>query len=401
MKSFKLKFPARINISNPELLFVTYYWGFMLLRPLLNAYKNNSTLILFIYVLCLLAFFIVGMILRKENAIGQSVILLLSLFLFFMVDSVLRHNKYSYEYLYRFIYSGILPVLFLSKVRNADLLLRQFSWFSLFTFLLYGADPLSGYKIFTNYMDYGFNLAMPAFFGLFLGYHYFKIRWMLIFEILCFISILIFANRSALLGILIFISSYFLLISADRKKIMIRWIIPMSILIVFVSINIDTIIKFLYNEILVKLGYNSYALSKFTSSLTKLNLHVLFSGREEIWSKAFNMIKENPFLGHGLGSFQARYGFYSHNLLLDLLIFYGLLGFIIFSFLIFVSLYKIWSPQNSYRLLGFLFFSIWFPKLFFSTYFMEDFGFWCFIAFAWLQGSNKRFINSGTASSTH
>jgi len=379
------KIPARIKITNPELLFVTYYWGFMLLRPLLDAYKTHSTLILFIYVLCLLVFFIVGMILRKEHSIGQSVLLLMVLFLFFLGDIVLRHNSFSFEYVYRFVYSGILPVLFLSKVRNGDLLLKYFTWFSLIIFLLYGADPLTGYKVFSDYMDYGFNLAMPAFFGLFLGYHYFKMRWMLIFEILCFLSILIFANRSALLGVLFFTAFYFLFMSADRKRIFIRWILPITIAVIIISFNIDSILKFIYNEVLIKLGYNSYALSKFTSSLTKLDLHVLFSGRMEIWTKALNMIRESPLIGHGLGSFQARYGFYSHNIILDILIFYGLLGFLIFGFLILASLYKIWRSKTSVKLIGFLFLSLWFPKLFFSAYFMEDFGFWCFIAFSFFS----------------
>jgi O-antigen ligase len=374
-----------INLFNPELLFVIYFWGFLFLRPILKAFETKSTLILFVFVLVMLFLSLVGMLRRKDARIGNAVILMLIFFIIFLVDSVFRHNILSNEYVYRFVYSGILSVFFLSKVRDADKLLKYFSWFSLLAFLLFGGDPLNGFSTFSDYMDYGFNLVMPAFFGMFLGFHHLKIKWMLIFEILCFLCIVIFANRTSLLSVLVFIILYFILISPNRKRIIFRWIIPMSLLAIIILLNIDSIAKFAYKFVYFKFGYNSYALSKFTSTLHKLDLHVLFSGRLEIWTKATNMFKESPLIGHGLGSFQARYGFYSHNVFLDLLIFFGILGSSIFCFFIITSVIKIWRTNESSKIIGFLFMSLCFPKLIFSAYFLEDVGFWCFIAFTFLS----------------
>jgi hypothetical protein len=42
----------------PEILFTTLFWGFILLRPLLQFYEIYSTLILFFYVLFLFTFYL-------------------------------------------------------------------------------------------------------------------------------------------------------------------------------------------------------------------------------------------------------------------------------------------------------------------------------------------------------
>jgi hypothetical protein len=393
------RIPTKIKVDNPELLFVIYYWGFILLRPFLQAFETKSSVILFVFVLALFSFFLVGMILRKEAKIGKAVFLVVIFFLFFLLDSVFRHTIFSNEYIYKFVYSGIIPVLFLSKIRDALKTLKYFTWFSLFAFFLFGADPLSGYKVFTDYMDYGFSLAMPAFFGIFLGYHFFKIRCMLIFEILCFFCILLFANRSSLLSALSFMTLYFIFMSPDRKRIMIRWVLPISILIVIISLNIEPITKFIYQIVTINFGYNSRSLNNFMAYFVKSNDFIVYSGRIEIWTKANNMINENIFLGHGMGAFQQRYGDYSHNIYFDILLFYGIIGLLVFSILVFYSIFRILKSNVSARILGFLFFSLWFPKLFFSSYFIKDIGFWCFLSFPFLikyinqRKSNVQYID--------
>jgi O-antigen ligase len=377
-----LKIRTSIKKFNPELLFVVYFWGFLLLRPVLQKFAAKSTLILFVFVLLLSGFFLIGMILKKDAKIGKSVLLLIVLLLLFLLDATLRNNSYSYKYIYRFIYCGFIPVLFLSKIRDSNALLKYYTWFSLIAFLIFAADPIGGYKVFSNYMDYGINFATPAFFGIFLGCHYFKMRWMLVFEVLCFICILVFANRGALITAIFFIAAYFVFMSPKRKKILIYWFLPINVILVVFFINIQTILKFAYEIFVNELGLKSYSLNKITGFIQTHNSTQLFSGRLEIWAKAGDMLKENLIFGHGMGSFQQRFGFYTHNIFLDIMIFFGLAGVLFFGILIVVSLYNIWNSKESVKILGFLFFLLWFPKLLFSMYFIEDVGFWCFIGFA-------------------
>jgi hypothetical protein len=324
------------------------------------------------------------MVINRDIKIGDSILFIFLFFVLFITDAIIRNNTYSFQYVYKFIYCGILPVIFLSKVRNIEKLVYYYVWFSLILFILFGSDPINGFGIFSDYMDYGFNLGLPVFIGLFIGYKYFKIRWMLIFVLLDFLCILIFSNKSSLLTVLVFIFIYYMLIDPISRRNIFKWIVPSSVVLLLVYFNIKSIIQFIYNIVVVKLHINSYSLTTITNYFHTKNDRVLYSGRSEIWEKAHWMIKENPIYGHGIGSFQDRYGFYSHNIILDLLLFFGIIGLFVFVIIIFYSLYKVLKSNELIRLLGFFLFSLWFPKLLFSTYLFEDMGFWCFISFPFI-----------------
>jgi len=274
--------------------------------------------------------------------------------------------------------------LFLSKIKNIEKLIYYYVFFSLLAFILLGGDPIHGFRIFSDYMDYGFNLGLPVFIGLFLGYKYFKFKWMIFFLILNFLSILIYSNKSSLLTVIVFVFIYYLFIDPISKKRIVKLIIPISIILLLIYINIKSIALFIYDVFVVKLNVNSYSLITIKNYFLTKSDRVLFSGRIEIWNKAKVMISENLLFGHGIGSFQDRYGFYSHNIILDLLLFFGIVGFVTFLILIFYSLYKILKYNGLVRLLGGFLFSLWFPKLFFSTYFIADVGFWCFLSFPFI-----------------
>jgi len=367
-----------------ELIFVLYFWGFVLLRPILQYFQSYSTLILSLYTFTLLIFFVSYIIAKKNIKLGESVFFILTFFIIFFFDSIIRYNAYSFKYLYKFIYCGILPVLFLSKIKNIEKLIYYYVFFSLLAFILLGGDPIHGFRIFSDYMDYGFNLGLPVFIGLFLGYKYFKFKWMIFFLILNFLSILIYSNKSSLLTVIVFVFIYYLFIDPISKKRIVKLIIPISIILLLIYINIKSIALFIYDVFVVKLNVNSYSLITIKNYFLTKSDRVLFSGRIEIWNKAKVMISENLLFGHGIGSFQDRYGFYSHNIILDLLLFFGIVGFVTFLILIFYSLYKILKYNGLVRLLGGFLFSLWFPKLFFSTYFIADVGFWCFLSFPFI-----------------
>ncbi len=372
----------------PEILFTLYFWGFILLRPVLQFYENYSTLILFFYVLFLFTFLFINQIIDNNKKINKSVILIFIFFIFFLFDSILRYNKYSFTYLYKFIYTGIIPIIFLSNIQNISKLLIYNVYFSIICFFIYGFDPINGFGIFKDYMDYGFNLALPSFLFMYIGYKYFRFKWILPLLLTNFTFIFIFANRSSILAVIIFIILYyFLFIFTDIKKI-IKLFLPLVILIFVLTFNSKYIIQFTYNIVTNIYKINSYSLNKFTSYFQHPDNVILYSGREEIWNKSLNMIKENIFFGSGIGSFQSKFGFYSHNIFLDLLLFFGLIGLIIFTFFIifaFINIYSARKYVKSTSILGIIFLSLWFPKLFFSTHFLEDIGFWCFITFPFMS----------------
>lgn len=366
------------NIKTPELIFVLYYWGFVFLRPLLNENPLYSSLILLGYTFVL----VISLFLKfqfSEYKINEKVVYFaLIILVFFSIDSCLRWNEISFIYLYQYVYSGLIPLFFLSAVNDYEKLLKYFSFFSVFAFLLFGNDPLDGYPLFADYMEYGFRLVLPAFLGVFIGFHYFKIKWMLFFEILIFVSIVFFANRSSLMAVILFICLYFIYNSSNKKKLFLYKLLPLFVIGLYIYSNIVFILNFLV-DFLDKHDYNSYALSKYVESIVFGDDESVFSGRELIWSQAIDLINQNPVFGHGLGYFQSKYIYYSHNILLDMLMFFGIIGLLFFVILFVRSINCLINAKGSFKLFALLFFCLWFPKLLFSSVFFEEISFWCFL----------------------
>jgi O-antigen ligase len=66
--------------------------------------------------------------------------------------------------------------------------------------------------------------------------------------------------------------------------------------------------------------FNSVGASRISESLTADDARI------ELWGKAMDSFKGSPIIGHGLGSVWWEVGFYSHNILADLLVETGIIG---------------------------------------------------------------------------
>ena len=358
-----------------ELLVVLYIWGFTFLKPLLQNNLAFSTVILFFY-----SFFIIILSIIKIKKIKiKSLKLVFIVFIIFVLDALFRFNEYTLQYFYEFIIYAIIPIYLISQIKDPKLFLKIFAYISVLAVILFGADPLNDYEIFQDYMPYGFELALPAFLGVHLGRRFLKIRWMLLFEIITLVLIYLFASRSPILGVILFLflTEYFTQKSGVKSKLKLSlFLVVVIIAVVNFEIIIDNSLQYLS-----QFGIYSTNLERLSIYLDSQNNDKLFSGRIDIWGNAFEMFIKNPFIGAGTGAFQANYGFYSHNIILDVLLQYGFIGFVLFFTAITKSFINIIKSQLYIKLLGLLFFSLWFPKLFFSLYFYKEIGFWLFLAY--------------------
>lgn len=367
----------------PEYLFVIYFWGFVFIKPILQNYPQNSTTILLLFSIIIAITFIIYALYNNDLGIRKSAALISIMFIIFMIDATVRNNPTSFEYLSNFAYRALLPVFILSKVRDTQVLLRAFVYMSILAFILFGADPLRGYPIFGEYMNYGFMLALPAFLGIFLGFHYFKIKWMITLEVIALIAIVIFSNRSILMNALLFIILYY---HKYGSRLIKTQLVTISALFAF-SILFGNVFNSVLYDVLILLadkGYSSYSLSKMLMFQDGIQLFATESARIQIWNEAYALIKQSPVFGYGMGMFKSQYGYYSHNIILDLFLYYGIVGFVSIVTMIIISSRKILLASGENYALGIMFFALWFPKLMFSSYFIMDFGFWCFLAYGFM-----------------
>lgn len=356
-----------------EIIFCLYYFGFVLLKPLLYIFQSYSTVILFAYVLMLM---INSFLHFKYNEIKFSnYMFFIFISIVMLLDIGIRPNEYAMINFYNFVIFGAIALFFFSKVNDAKSLLKNYAYISSFVFVLFCWTPFYDYIFFSDYMSFGLDVILPSYFGLYIGRKFFNIKWMYILEIACLAEAILFSNRSVLLSILFF--WIVIGLTYNTKKSLMRLII-VPIVFYFSTYFLDDIILFL-DKILRSIGIASYSLKKFGLMLNNANIETIFSGRLDIWHQAKNMAKQNIFIGNGTGSFQHSYGNYTHNVFYDILVQYGLIGVIIMLFLIFNSSLKIFKFNYYGKLLGILMLCSWFPTLFFSTNLFINSGIWCFI----------------------
>lgn len=371
-----------------ELLFVLYFWGFVLLRPLLQIFPDRSTVILFMFALIIMIVSFYKMLNSKILARTYSIIYFVIFVLLF--DMLFRPNGLIITYIYEFLIYGAISIHLLAQVKDSRLLIKLYALFSVVVFIMYFTDPFNGYFIFGDYMTFGFNFALPAYYGLYLGRKVFNNKWYLILEIICLVEIIVFANRSAILGVVFLWLIYNFIYEKGKKEKIIKFISLLALFIILL-----TSMNYLLNvavDVMRHFDLFSYSLYHLNLYIAENNWIGMFSGRVEIWELAWNMIRDtNILIGAGTGAFQSKHGFYSHNIFFDLLSQYGIAGLLFALINIIKSNHRFLKQDKYTTIIGFLFLSLWFPKLLFSSYFYKDMGFWCFLAIGSLkiQRNNK------------
>lgn len=107
-----------------------------------------------------------------------------------------------------------------------------------------------------------------------------------------------------------------------------------ALLIIAIGLNRRTLLRAVAGTLVaapligyVYVIYGSVILRSVDERIVKLTIEEGYlSGRGGLWSAAIDMIADRPLQGYGLGTFQNIYGFYPHNLLLDVLVTAGVLG---------------------------------------------------------------------------
>ena len=158
--------------------------------------------------------------------------------------------------------------------------------------------------------------------------------------------------------------------------------------VIFLSSNAYKIVNSLY-QFLGQKGYFSYALFTLARTLKTGDIAFEMSTRNIIHDNAWEFIKTNIFLGNGIGAFHDYYGIYTHNIILDILTTFGIVGILLFLILFVKSISNIFGSSGYDKVFGVLIFCLAIIPLWFSMNFFVSKEFWTLIMIG--LSSNRKF----------
>mgnify|MGYP000116920882 FL=1 len=378
----------KIKKSLNEMLLAYYIFSFVLLARIIPNYKDISTVILTLNVIGIIFISIVINNKKTKFTVGE-LLLDIGILVIFVIDSSFRNNEFTNQiYTYMIIFAIIPNHLFL-QMKSNEKFLNYYSLFALLTALLYIIDPFQSYKYSGDYMGFGYNVMLITYIGIYIKARekknilYYAILIIIMFEMTFF------ANKGAILSIIIFTAIYEIII----KKNTVKNIIIIVICGIFIMSS-NFIIEKIYT-LAIDNGINSYSIKTLYEMENKTSSGL--SGREEIWQSAKEMIKENFILGSGAGYYKAnnKENLYVHNIVYDIIIEYGIIIFMLMSIIIIKGIIKLIKEKGSNKVVGIVFFIMWFPKLMFSSYLQAEIGFWLFVV--WALVKNRRQLEGNDA----
>lgn len=379
--------------------FLIYFWGFPLIQFLILLAPSISTLIVFALLALSCCVWLYDNFETNLNRFTLQTLAIVAVLIYFIFNILLRRNDYSLDYLVHFIMYGVLSIIFVTSIDDFDLFMVNNVKCAIFVLLAYAAVPIIGFdKLGMDYMDFGFGVTLPIYMSLYIARHAFGQRKMLFFEVLCFIELVLFANRSCFLSVLFVWMMRFILF---KKKKPIHYIlISLALIVVLVLLaNLKPIVLWINQEIFVKYDIDFRFWQKIRAFVVSGDWNKLFSGRLDIWNNAIELIKQRPFIGWGLGYFESVYGegCYTHNIILEVAVEIGIIGTALAGlFLIFNSVKAFRCAERNTKYVLLLFLCLAIPKLLLSTIHYKDIALWAFIALILRYLPNKGAKNEST-----
>lgn len=360
-----------------ELLLVIYVFLFPVMGVVTRYIPGHSKQLLLLSAAMIMLISLHARVKNRDFSISPFYMLTVAtVVMMFAIDAVLRPNSYTFTYLYQFTIFGIFPMYLLTRVRDVKSVLRYFATFSVATIVLYASDPFSKYPISGDYLGFGYAAMLPAYCGCYIGRKYLKIGYLRIFELVALAELVVFANRGATLTAIVFV--FFCMLVVDkRSKQKIRLIATLSCLAIVLTINLRPILAASIAFVESK-GLYSYSLSSLYDSVN--GGHDTLSGRDVIWGNAGTVYDKSPIVGSGVGYFISKYNVYTHNILLEILTSWGVIGLLFFITFVFAYIYNLTKTNGEVRVLMLLLIVLGLVPLFFSKAIFEWIYFWLFVA---------------------
>ncbi len=299
------------------------------------------------------------------------------------------------QYLYEFI-GCTLPYFFIGLIIDIDQQKKAFYYLSIlcilcqFAYTFLYSFRMRGTMAENNEYEMGLAYSILPQILYTIGYLYKKVSFTGILIALagCFL-ILSYGTRGPLACVLFFVVVQTIFVLSKRKRIIIGFIL--AIVFILSYIFREAILNFLL-DLLDAVGVSSRIVSKLIEA--ELSGEVNSSGRDTIATAIIDAIKVSPFGGYGIGGSWAISGGYAHNLVLDFLVTYGIVGgsllLIIFFITICIGYFHVNSTETKTFFL--LLFTCGVVKLFVSNTYIKEPYFFFMLGFAINMIRNNKII---------
>lgn len=310
----------------------------------------------------------------KRNLIEIVMLYLLLLFVFALNYLIFPENRaylsiYTFELFFICLPSGIN----ISLVRNIELYDRVLRLVSLIILIIGIAIVLFQSNIMNTAgysMSFSYYLLLPV---LYFTYKMANngINFVTLIAVcIGVLMIIVYGSRGSLITWCIYVVAI-LLFSSIRLYKKLLFLIPVFCMIVFSDSIISLIVS-----LSRKLGASSRTLNLYLSN--ELLFHD--SGRKNLYMVSSKAIKEHPLIGNGIGADYRLLDVYTHNIVLDFALHYGvIIGFVLVLILVIVFIKTYMDCSNKNLFIMFFCYGL-IPLLFSGTYFTSV-GFFVLLGF--------------------
>lgn len=359
-------------------IFVILSGQYFLLEAFASLGYSSANLIQIISkVLVALVFVLVFPAFLKNNLKKFIIVYIIFSFIFLIHYFLFKNNRpFMIENIFNYFFMIVPIFLYSLSIKDYSILKNKLKTgsYAIFIFgLLSALIIVFNEQITITYsMSLSYYMLLPALFFLEDSIRKFKLISVLLF-ILSLLIIVSLGARGPLIPIVLFGVIRFIKpqVNWSYKRVVMSLVSFFSIFLLVVYF--ENILVFMIN-ILDKIGWSSRTLTLLLSD------NIQSSGRDYLFTKSWELIKENPIFGYGIfGDRVYLNGFYSHNIFLELSINFGLLiGSAISIILVGFSVYTWVIDRDDVAI---LLFSVGFIPLLISGSYLTSLTFWLYMGF--------------------
>lgn len=296
----------------------------------------------------------------------------------FLINMILNNSETLKIYIKEFIlYAFPLLLIFLINI-DLKKFMKIFFVYNIINIILYLlVISINPSILIGDYMTFGFYSMFSLSYIIIYSYYNRYMKTM-ICAIIALPLIFIYGNRGS---ILIATVTIIMIVILNAKSIKSRLVF--TIVAIFLVLNANTIIKNALNFSVEHLGVsNNYSIRNIYNMLDTNDIESKIGGRYDIYKEAIEEFNNHTILGMGVAGFTEKYGYFPHNIFLDVYSTFGIvMGTIYFMYIIIigVNLYKISNKQRKVQIL-FIFMFANIMKLMLSKTFIYDPAIWLYIS---------------------